>query len=123
MKDVIGWLVLGTILFYLGLAGIVEPIDNRVTSVIGPYIILPLGVILYFRGALILFKAKAVKPLHIFLLLTSYPAMTLGVALIFARWLIVSFWVRLVIGLVIFVIGFLLRMAIKWSSRPPENPV
>lgn len=43
MKDITGWLVLGTALVYLGIAGIIEPIDDRVTSVVGPYLIAPLG--------------------------------------------------------------------------------
>jgi len=117
MNDVIGWLVIGTVLVYLGFAGIAEPLDNRITSIVGPYIMVPVGLLLFLRGFLAVLSTAALKPYHRFAIVTGYPAMTLGVALIFARWLIDSFWVRAVVGLVIFGIGLLLRLSINWSKN------
>jgi hypothetical protein len=121
MKDIIGWLVLGTALVYLGIAGIIEPIDNRVTSVVGPYLITPLGLILFFRGFFMLIKAKGINAYQKFAMLVSYPAMTLGVLLVFAHWLIEVFWVRLVIGCCLLGIGILLRLSINWVNKSHKN--
>ncbi len=64
-----------------------------------------------------LIKAKGIPPYHKFTLLLSYPAMTLGIALIFARWLIDTFWVRLVIGLGLFAVGLLLNLSMHWGWK------
>jgi len=121
MKDIVGWLILGTILFYLGIAGIVEPIDNRVTSVVGPYLIAPLGLILFFRGIFMLLKTKGIHPYQKFAMLFGYPVMTLSVLLIFARWLIDSFWAHLVIGLCFLDVGILLRLSINWVDKSRQK--
>lgn len=117
MKDIIGWLVIGTILVYLGISGIVEPLDQRVTSLVGPYLMVPLGLILFLRGAWVLVSIKTINPYKRFAILTAYPFMTLGIALIFARWLIDAVWLRILIGLVVFGIGLLLMISLQWGKQ------
>ncbi len=121
MNDITGWLILGTALFFLGIGGIVEPIDDRVTSVVGPYLITPLGLILFFRGFFMLVKAKGINAYQKFAVLTGYPAMTLGVLLVFASWLIDTFWIRLLIGLFVLGIGILLRLSINWTNKSHQQ--
>jgi len=64
-----------------------------------------------------LIKAKGINTYQKFAVLVSYPAMTLGVLLVFARWLIDTFWIRLVIGLCVFGIGILIRQSINWINK------
>lgn len=117
----IGWLIFGTALVYLGIAGIADPLDNRITSIVGPYMLVALGLFLFFRSALTVFGAKGIKPYHQFAVVIAYPMMTLGVGLIFARWLIDGFWVRLLVGLGFLGVGLLIRMSITWGKKMSEN--
>ena len=121
MKDIVGWLILGTIMVYLGISGIAEPMDARVTSVVGPYCMVAIGATFFIHSIIMLSHIKNIQPLQKFVTLTSYPAMTLGVGLAFTCWLINTTWVRVAVGLGIFGLGMLLRMALKWEKKRPTR--
>lgn len=115
MKEVNGNLIIGVVLVFLGISGIVEPLDNKVTSIVGPYLMMPIGlVLLIFRGILPILSIKDIKPYYKYAWLISTLAMTLGVLLIlFSRSLIDTLWIRIVVGLGVFGLGLLLRLSMN----------
>ncbi len=117
MKDIVGWLVLGTIMVYLGISGIAEPIDTRVTSVVGPYCMVAVGATFFIHSIIMLSQNQDIRPLQKFITLTSYPAMSLGVGLAFTCWLINNTFTRVAVGLAIFGIGVLLRLSLNWEQN------
>lgn len=109
MKDVIGWLILGTVLVFVGICGILQPLDDRITSLVGPYLMVPVGLTLLAHGALPLLTTIESQPLQRFAALIAYPAMTLGVALFLTRWMISNTLLRAAISVGVLSFGILLR--------------
>ncbi len=129
MKNVKEWLVIGTGLVFLGVQGIVGgPIDDRVTSVVSPYIMAPLGVLVLIRGFIALAPVSDRSRFEKWAVGLSYPAVTLGVLLVALEWIAPAIRERdirllafglpaLAAGAGLIVVGILLRKAVEWAER------
>ena len=123
MNDqVSGWLVIGTLLVFVAVNSFVTgPIDDRIKSVIAPYVMLPVGILVLVRGLVALASLRTRYRRWAWGL--SYLGMTWGVCFLFL-WvaapirekdiqLVVSGWPQLVAGAALLGLGFLLRWVAK----------
>jgi hypothetical protein len=128
MEAIIGWLVVGIILLYLGIGALIEgPIDNRITSIVGRYIMAPIGFLVLLRGLYALASLKDMSRKDKWRIGICYPMLTLGVLLCVFNWiappiregdiqLLATNWPSLAAGSVLIVIGYVIRMAIHGSN-------
>jgi hypothetical protein len=123
MDKVRDWLIVGTLLIYLGVSSLISgPRDNRLTTLVAPYIMLPFGIILLIRGIFSMAVANSKSVFKKLALAVCYPAMTMGVMFIAFEWLglgirerdirlLLSAWPYLAVGAGLILIGIILRKA------------
>jgi hypothetical protein len=115
----------GTLLVYLSVNSlIIGPSDNKVTTIVGPYLLLLLGLGLLIFGFVIVFSIKEISMLKKFALAFSYPLIAAGGSAIAFSWfgsamragnmgLLGSNWGTLVLGAGLILAGFLLQKTWK----------
>jgi len=115
----------GTLLVYLSVNSlIIGPSDNKVTTIVGPYLLLLLGLGFLIFGFVIVFSIKEISMLKKFALALSYPLIAAGGSAIAFSWfgaamragnmgLLGSNWGTLVLGAVLILAGFLLQKTWK----------
>ena len=121
MDKIRDWLIMGTVLMYIGINSLATgPYDNRITTIVAPYIMLPVGIILLIRGLAFIASVKEVSSSEKVALVLCYPLMTMGVMLLVFGWLgsairesnvgsLVSNWATLVGGGGLLLLGMFLR--------------
>ena len=115
----------GTFLVYMGASGLISgPYDNKVTTIVSPYLLLLLGLGILIFGLVVVFSIKEISIFRRLALALSYPLIAAGGSMLAFNWfaaaikaknmgLLVSNWGTLLIGIGLILVGFVLSKTVK----------
>jgi len=122
MNDIHGLINVGVILVYVGISALISgPMDNRITSIIGPYIMTPVGFLSIIVGVVRFFSTNTRSFTKKIAQILSWISIPTGIMIILFMWiaqtireknftLLFSNWKYLLIGMGFVILGYLLGL-------------